>query len=48
MQKDVVAGRPLELDSIGGPIVRGGERYRIDVPTTLQLMATIRSKALAA
>jgi 2-dehydropantoate 2-reductase len=48
MQKDVAAGRPLELDSIGGPIVRGGERYRIDVPTTLQLMATIRSKALAA
>jgi 2-dehydropantoate 2-reductase len=26
MQKDLVAGRQLELDAIGGPIVRGGER----------------------
>jgi 2-dehydropantoate 2-reductase len=44
MQKDVVAGRQLELDAIGGPIVRGGERYKIDVTTTAQLMAEIRSK----
>lgn len=44
MQKDVVAGRQLELDSIGGPIVRGGESYGIDVSTTLELMADIRSK----
>ena len=27
MQKDLVAGRPLELDAIGGPIVRGGKRF---------------------
>jgi len=46
MQKDVVAGRQLELDAIGGPIVRGGERYGIDVSTTADLMATIRSKTL--
>jgi len=44
MQKDVVAGRQLELDAIGGPIVRGGERYGIDVSTTVELMAAIRSK----
>src|SRR5208282_890588 len=31
MQKDLAAGRQLELDDIGGPIVRGGERNRIDV-----------------
>jgi 2-dehydropantoate 2-reductase len=46
MQKDVVAGREPELDAIGGPIVRGGDRYRIDVSTTARLMAAIRSKVL--
>jgi 2-dehydropantoate 2-reductase len=44
MQKDLVAGRELELDAIGGPIVRGGERYGIDVSTAVNLMAAIRSK----
>ena len=45
MQKDLAAGRQLELDAIGGPIVRGGERYKIDVSTTLSLMADIQAKA---
>ncbi|PYV55842.1 MAG: hypothetical protein DMG97_28150 [Acidobacteria bacterium] len=45
MQKDLAAGRPLELDAIGGPIVRGGERHGIDVPTTAALIAAIRAKA---
>jgi 2-dehydropantoate 2-reductase len=44
MQKDLAAGRELELDAIGGPIVRGGERYGIDVSMTAELMAAIRSK----
>jgi len=43
MQKDLAAGRQLELDAIGGSIVRGGERYGIDVATTTNLMAAIRS-----
>ena len=47
MQKDVAAGRELELDAIGGPIVRGGERYGIDVSTTANLIAAIRSTAVA-
>jgi 2-dehydropantoate 2-reductase len=47
MQKDLAAGRQLELDDIGGPIVRGGERYGIDVSTTADLMASIRAKAAA-
>jgi 2-dehydropantoate 2-reductase len=47
MQKDVAAGRQLELDAIGGPIVRGGEHYGIDVSTTVSLMAAIRAKAAA-
>ena len=46
MQKDLVAGRQLELDAIGGPIVRG-ERYGIDVSTTVKLMAEIQAKIVA-
>jgi 2-dehydropantoate 2-reductase len=45
MQKDLVAGRQIELDAIGGPIVRGGERYGIDISTTMGLMAAIRSRS---
>jgi 2-dehydropantoate 2-reductase len=45
MQKDLAAGRPLELNAIGGPIVRGGERYGIDVSTTVSLVAVIRAKS---
>lgn len=44
MAKDVAAKRPLELDGIAGPIVRGGQRYGINVPTTAGLMEAIRSK----
>jgi 2-dehydropantoate 2-reductase len=44
MQKDLAAKRPLELDAIGGPIARGGERYGIDVSTTAALMAAIRAR----
>jgi 2-dehydropantoate 2-reductase len=44
MQKDVAAKRPLELDAIGGPIVRNGQRYGIDVPTIAGLIETIRAK----
>lgn len=48
MQKDLAAGRQLELDAIGGPIVRGGERYGINVSTTKKLIDVILSKAIAA
>ena len=47
MQKDLAAGRQLELDAIGGPIVRGGERFRIDVPATIEVMSAIRAKTSA-
>jgi len=46
-QKDVAAKRELELDAIGGPIVRGGERHGIDVSTTKGLMDAIRAKDTA-
>jgi 2-dehydropantoate 2-reductase len=48
MQKDVAAGRKLELDAIAGPIVRGGERHAIDVSTTVSLVAAIRARMSAA
>ena len=41
MQKDVEAGRPPELDAIGGPILRGAARHGIEVPVTRELMETI-------
>ena len=44
MAKDVAAQRPLELDGIAGPIVRGGERHGIDVSTTKRLIEAIRAK----
>jgi len=47
MQKDLAAGRPLELDAIAGPIVRGGERKGIAVSTTHALMAAIQSRMAA-
>ncbi len=47
MQKDVAAGRQPELDAIGGPILRGGEKYGIDVSTTAGLMTAIRKRAAA-
>jgi 2-dehydropantoate 2-reductase len=42
MQKDVAAGRTPELDAIGGPILRGGERHGIPVPVTASLVETIK------
>jgi len=45
MQKDLASRRQLELDAIGGPIMRGGERYGIDVSTAAALIAVIRAKA---
>lgn len=41
MQKDVEAGRPPELDAIGGPILRGGRVHGIPVPVTEGLVAQI-------
>ena len=45
MQKDLAAGRQLELDAIGGAIVRGGERHGVDVSTSMALIAAILTKA---
>ena len=41
MQKDVVAGRPPEVDAIAGPILRGGTEHGIDVSATHALVDRI-------
>jgi ketopantoate reductase len=45
MQKDVKRGNAPELDAIAGPILRGGQRHRIDVPTTKTLVAAVERRA---
>jgi len=44
MAKDLDAGRKLELDGIAGPIVRGAERWGIEVPTTKRLVEQIEER----
>ncbi|HLG05298.1 MAG TPA: 2-dehydropantoate 2-reductase [Gemmatimonadales bacterium] len=43
MQKDVAAGRPPELDAIGGPILRGARAHGIPVPVAASLVRTIEA-----
>jgi 2-dehydropantoate 2-reductase len=43
MYKDVAAGRAPELDAIGGPILRGAERYGIPVPEVASLVEEVKS-----
>lgn len=44
MQKDAAAGRPLELDHISGPIVRGGREHEVPTPATEELVELIRAR----
>ncbi|MEV0537095.1 2-dehydropantoate 2-reductase [Kitasatospora sp. NPDC050463] len=41
MQRDAEAGRPLELDAIGGALLRAAERHGIPVPLTTRLVAEL-------
>jgi 2-dehydropantoate 2-reductase len=45
MQKDVERGNAPELDAIAGPILRGGARHGIEVPTTRKLVAAVERRA---
>jgi 2-dehydropantoate 2-reductase len=38
MQRDAEAGRPTELDAIGGAVLRAGRRHGIDTPVTARLV----------
>jgi len=44
MQKDAAAGRPTELDAIGGTILRAAGRAGSDAPVTARLVADLESR----
>ena len=44
MQKDAAAGRPIELDAIGGTILRAAERAGTEAPVTARLVADLRAR----
>jgi 2-dehydropantoate 2-reductase len=44
MQKDAAAGRPIELDAIGGAILRAAERAGTEAPVTTRLVAELRER----
>jgi 2-dehydropantoate 2-reductase len=44
MQKDAAAGRPIELDAIGGAVLRAAARAGIEVPVTARLVAALRER----
>jgi 2-dehydropantoate 2-reductase len=45
MQRDAAAGRPTELDAIGGAVLRAAERHGVDVPVTRQIVEELRARA---
>jgi 2-dehydropantoate 2-reductase len=47
MQKDREAGRPLELDAIGGPVLRAARRHSLQAPATRELVELIGRAAAA-
>ena len=42
MARDVAAGRPPELDAIGGAVLRAAARHGIATPTVARLVEAIR------
>ncbi|HEX6234815.1 MAG TPA: 2-dehydropantoate 2-reductase [Jiangellaceae bacterium] len=45
MQRDAEAGRPLELDAIGGALLRTAKRHGVAVPVTTRLVAELTDAA---
>ncbi|GHG90921.1 ketopantoate reductase family protein [Streptomyces lanatus] len=43
MQRDAEAGRPLELDAIGGALLRAAERHGVPVPVTARVVGELRA-----
>ncbi|MFJ4644169.1 ketopantoate reductase family protein [Streptomyces bobili] len=42
MQRDAEAGRPLELDAIGGALLRAADRHGVPVPVATRLVGELR------
>jgi 2-dehydropantoate 2-reductase len=47
MQRDQAAGRPLELDAIGGTVLRRAARAGVSVPVTTRLVDELRERSSA-
>jgi hypothetical protein len=43
MQRDQAAGRPLEIDAIGGALLRRVARAGVDAPMTTRLVEELRA-----
>ncbi|MBD4208095.1 ketopantoate reductase family protein, partial [Xanthomonas citri pv. citri] len=41
---DAEAGRPMEIDAIGGALLRAGERHGIDTPVIRDLMTRLQAQ----
>lgn len=44
LQRDILAGKPSELDAIAGAVVRAGARHSIDCPVIESLISMIQSR----
>ena len=44
MQRDAEAGRPLELDAIGGALLRAAERHGVDVPVATRVVRELAAR----
>lgn len=44
MQRDSDAGRALEIDAIGGAVLRAAQRHGIEVPVTARIVAELRER----
>jgi 2-dehydropantoate 2-reductase len=42
MQRDAEAGRPIELDAIGGALLRSAQRHGLSVPVATRLVRELR------
>jgi 2-dehydropantoate 2-reductase len=45
MQRDQAAGRPLEVDAIGGAVVRRARRAGVDAPVTARLVDELQARS---
>jgi 2-dehydropantoate 2-reductase len=48
MQRDLAAGRPIEIEAIGGAVVRHAEAHAIDVPDIERIVAELRLRSASA
>ncbi|GAA4445126.1 ketopantoate reductase family protein [Phytohabitans houttuyneae] len=46
MQRDVEAGRPAEVDAIGGAVLRAAAAHGVDVPVTTRLVEDLRERGV--